>query len=481
VCLPCRPLHDGLGAPLESESDGEYEEDWTDVAAGAMGQQPLRRSGLSVTLVGMQLSPGGARSSSASEPPTAVGAGATQCSSPVEVGAAAGLSSPKKRKRVGAAGDARPFACSHPGCGASFKKVGKLNRHEQTHLGVRLFACTFEGCERSYTRSEHLQRHILSHTGEKPFKCEFVGCPMAFSTAHHLKRHTPLHEKSLPFACTVVPGCVASFAKKSQLAAHEARHRGEKACPCTAEGCTEAFDFPSKLKRHFEKKHGPASWICSHTEEGAVACLAAFRTQSELQQHENIAHVSAERFECEICSRSFERYTKLQAHHRKAHPETSGEGPAGTALPRRQIMCADPACHKFFSKKSNMMQHFRSVHEKLKPHACTVQGCDASFSQKYLLARHLERHEASEASGASPGPLAHGPNAPRVVASKLQEPAVPDGSLVVVESVGSGGWLRTVDSASETTDAALLESRGGAVGALVGVDTRSRAGQTCQV
>eukprot|EP01046_Picozoa_sp_COSAG06_P084651 COSAG06_NODE_31424_length_521_cov_45.071090_2_plen_58_part_01 len=57
--------------------------------------------------------------------------------------------------------------CSHPGCGASFKKVAKLNRHEQTHTGLRPFACSHPGCDKAYARREHLQRHALSHTGEK--------------------------------------------------------------------------------------------------------------------------------------------------------------------------------------------------------------------------------------------------------------------------------------------------------------------------
>eukprot|EP01046_Picozoa_sp_COSAG06_P084650 COSAG06_NODE_31424_length_521_cov_45.071090_1_plen_45_part_10 len=44
------------------------------------------------------------------------------------------------------------------------------------------------------------------------------------------------------------------------------------------------------------------------------------------------------RFECELCSRSFERLTKLQAHHRKAH----------TNAPKQKIMCTDPQCGKYF-------------------------------------------------------------------------------------------------------------------------------------
>lgn len=471
MCLPCRPAHDvsGYGSlDSGSGSDSDYEADWADDACGEV-EQRLGRSGLSGNMVDMRLGPGDARSTSALETLTATGEQSARSALPAEAVASDGASSPRKRKRVAAAGGERPFVCSHPGCSASFKKVGKLNRHEQTHTGVRLFMCTHEGCRKSYSRPDHLQRHALSHTGEKPFQCDFPGCPMAYSTSHHLKRHKAVHEKPLPFVCAAVPGCAASFAKKSQLAAHEARHRGEKACPCTAEGCTEAFDFPSQLKRHFAKRHGPASWICSHAEEGEKACLAAFRTQSELHRHEKTAHAAAERFECELCSRSFERYTKLQAHHRKIHPETSIVSHAGGAVPRRQIACTDPMCHKFFSKKSNMMQHFRSVHEKLKPHACTVQGCDASFSQKYLLTRHLQRHEASEASGASPGPLRNGPNAPTVAVPKLEEePGLTSVSTVVVESVGSGGWLRTT---SAQTDAALLESRGGAVVAVVGFDT----------
>lgn len=45
-------------------------------------------------------------------------------------------------------GNPGPFVCDHPGCGKSFKKVGKLNRHMVSHSGeVCSFVCGFKEVE----------------------------------------------------------------------------------------------------------------------------------------------------------------------------------------------------------------------------------------------------------------------------------------------------------------------------------------------
>ena len=260
-----------------------------------------------------------------------------------------------KRPAASLSGDpGRPFRCPHPGCGAAFKKAAKLERHARTHTGERPWLCPEEGCGKSYGRQEHLTRHMRSHTGERPYACDFPGCSMAFGTSHHLKRHRELHtQEGKPFKCTVVPGCTAAFTKRSRLLAHEARHLGKKACPCTVDGCSEAFDYPSQLREHTQRKHSAPSreprFVCGHTDvaSGKAPCLKAFHKASELRHHRLTEHPAVTRFVCEEegCERSFERKTQLQAHHRKCHA-------SGAALAARTTFsCPDPQCAKIFTKK----------------------------------------------------------------------------------------------------------------------------------
>jgi hypothetical protein len=57
----------------------------------------------------------------------------------------------------------RPYACSAPGCGASFKEAGDLKRHMDAHAGVRSHVCTT--CGAAFTRAGVLNRHIKAMHG----------------------------------------------------------------------------------------------------------------------------------------------------------------------------------------------------------------------------------------------------------------------------------------------------------------------------
>lgn len=41
------------------------------------------------------------------------------------------------------------------------------------------YPCTFPGCIQSFARKTNLKVHIMIHTGEKPFKCSYPGCKFA--------------------------------------------------------------------------------------------------------------------------------------------------------------------------------------------------------------------------------------------------------------------------------------------------------------
>ena len=58
---------------------------------------------------------------------------------------------------------ATPYPCGD--CGKTFKTPYKLERHRQTHTGVRPFSC--EECGREFGQSYHLKRHYRAKHAKK--------------------------------------------------------------------------------------------------------------------------------------------------------------------------------------------------------------------------------------------------------------------------------------------------------------------------
>ena len=54
-------------------------------------------------------------------------------------------------------------------CGLRFKMTKNLNRHMQTHTGLKPYICP--ECGKSFANKRTMDVHILIHSGEKPHAC----------------------------------------------------------------------------------------------------------------------------------------------------------------------------------------------------------------------------------------------------------------------------------------------------------------------
>ena len=88
-------------------------------------------------------------------------------------------------------------------------------------------------------------------------------------------------------------------------------------------------------------------------------------------------HTGDRDHQCADCGRCFARARYLHVHQ-LTH---SGE---------KLHKC--PQCPKKFSRRNTLARHQATVHEKHRPYQCDEDGCEQTFSRRYLLVKHLNSH-----------------------------------------------------------------------------------------
>ncbi|KAB1205893.1 Transcription factor IIIA [Morella rubra] len=225
-------------------------------------------------------------------------------------------------------------------CGATFRKPAYLKQHMQSHSLERPFTCTVDDCHSSYRRKDHLTRHLLQHQG-KLFKCPIESCSREFAFQGNIKRHVK------EFHCDDCP---------------QANDECQKQYVCQEMGCERVFRFASKLRKH-EDSHG--KFLCYSNPNYFDLCLKAHIQSC----HQHIT--------CEICGTK-QLKKNIKRHLRTHEAEVSLE----------KIKCNYKGCLHTFSNKSNLCQHIKAVHLKLRPFACTFSGCGLRFAHKHVRDNH---------------------------------------------------------------------------------------------
>jgi general transcription factor IIIA len=132
---------------------------------------------------------------------------------------------------------------------------------------------------------------------------------------------------------------------------------------CSYEDCQAVFALPSALKRH-ENSHY-REYKCN--KEG---CVYVTNKWSLLRKH--IADVHQTKHVCSICGLTVSTSKQLNIHSQIHQKE------------RQVFACTWKDCDRSYTTVSNLQQHLKSFHLKVKPYNCTRPNCSATFAHKVL-------------------------------------------------------------------------------------------------
>eukprot|EP01083_Nonionella_stella_P234443 825271_1 len=204
-----------------------------------------------------------------------------------------------------------------------------------------------------------------------------------------IEEHTPKSESSTQLAentdsskhnfpasneveCNV---CQIRFVSNSELKKHILSvHEGK----CSL--CQKTFSNIANLRRHIQHVHNT-------TEGNAVCtlCQEEFSDQSVLNNHSKSVH-SNSHIQCERCGKMYMSAVTLAHHMREVHGKVLTEHVQ--TVHQHRTVCV--VCNSSFSNKSNLLQHVRAIHEKLKTFACEREPCQKSFKTKSELNKHMK-------------------------------------------------------------------------------------------
>lgn len=164
------------------------------------------------------------------------------------------------------------------------------------------------------------------------------------------------------FECAI---CCDKFAEFKSLNQHMNVHFQNFIC----EQCGSGFITPERLRTH-AFSHESGFYPCE-------SCEKVFRSTNAKNEHYATVHKRVKRHRCPHCPETFRNYFQRNKHVANVH-----------GLKLKEFKCT--MCPKVFTVSGKLGVHIRTVHLKVKRHACDV--CEWKFYSKSELKEHMIRH-----------------------------------------------------------------------------------------
>lgn len=227
-------------------------------------------------------------------------------------------------------------------CQATFETKSQLTRHHFDAHPNEMYNC--EKCSEKFETLSNLYFHktAVHNESDNPYKCPLCNYSKNFLTTNQsiiILFYWLLWNSIFTFRFLVKLGN-RRFRQVHQhrLKIHEERIR------FVCETCGDSFANERYLKYHNVCKHG----VKSDINLNCTACGKIFTSPIYLKRHYNTVHLGQWRYKCPQC---------------------------------------DVGC----MSQKQVDVHVNSVHKRILPHECTVEGCEKKYATEHQLKEHARR------------------------------------------------------------------------------------------
>ncbi|KAL1376479.1 hypothetical protein pipiens_004392 [Culex pipiens pipiens] len=259
-------------------------------------------------------------------------------------------------------GDARRlFNCDI--CSISFSTNQMLKAHLNKHKGIKPYKCR-KFCDKKFYGGVFRYRHekVCRELEVKAVEC--AECHRFFSGHRGLLMHVKTCRKDqqddrLMYTCEI---CKISFTNKLQLDLHRNKHKGIKPFECEF-NCGKSFFGPGPMRTHAK--------ICSrkpallHPEPSVEEVPPA---EPEPESDREDPNAPLEVIRCENCDRLFDSKGALMGHLNFCRP-------GSTPMNNDQLFYSCPICSVSFTRKPRLEAHLNK-HNGIKAFKCGKCGQD---------------------------------------------------------------------------------------------------------
>ncbi|XP_076035538.1 uncharacterized protein LOC143021736 [Oratosquilla oratoria] len=215
---------------------------------------------------------------------------------------------------------------------------------------------------------------------------------------HDGKKSLP-HKKRIPkklktnkkhVKCFKCPQCGEQFSNQQQFIAHKQSHTPPpiKPKPFKCELCAKGFDNQLKFFEHLKTHYEP------HKKHKCEVCGGEFESADSLHEHSSVH--SRERFQCDLCNKTFRKESMLELHVKTAHMEDEEKD-----LAQKPYNCI--ACPKSFRTQVALDSHVQREHAE-NPPEYNCEDCYRVFKSKAKLMQHRrQEHKQETPSGKGGG------------------------------------------------------------------------------